>query len=161
MDSYESVVHSGDKTSIAIVGMPASKVSDTLDALEVLYQAVQEEPAGDLASIPKRRWWQSSNTHVVLEVAVRQARIRTNLLKIARDQVRELAIAHAKALNDAKAHAAQVDFYKQYLELAAQLRELRNFFAEHYSSELERALVQNVNLLDLAKQIMLRNKAGS
>jgi hypothetical protein len=131
MDSYESVVHSGDKTSIAIVGMPASPVSDTLELLENLYLAEQERRFGR----------------------------KSNLLKIARDQVRELALAHAKAINDAKATAAQVDFYKQYLELAAHLRELRNFFAEHYSDDLERATVERVNLFDLAKRIMLRNKA--
>jgi hypothetical protein len=79
------------------------------------------------------------------------------------EQVEILALAFAKAQSDLKARAAQGDFYKEYLRMVEEHRELRAFLRDHFPDDLEVAVALNMPLLNMVKatMLMLKKKNGS
>jgi len=81
-----------------------------------------------------------------------------NALAISRLELKELALAHATALNNANAQKIQADFAEQHRILAGDLSEFRRFLLDNFPNELARGVELKRSLFDVAKEILLEKK---
>ena len=76
----------------------------------------------------------------------------------ARAQVAELALAHQALLSEVNQAGIRQSFMLEHDRMAADLRSLRGFLKERFGADMEKAELLNTPLLEVAKQIMLRDK---
>lgn len=128
---YDVSAVRGDPAAVAIKGMPASTLADTLNALER----------------QRAEWTKDVESGFVDDEAL-----------VLRKEVAVLALAYGKLQNAQSAATNREDFYQQFLKLTADLRDFRRFLMEHFQADLFRAEELNTPLLVVAKMIMLDSK---
>jgi hypothetical protein len=145
------------KASQAIEGLPVSETADKLELIERLYRQWSSEGA---VSVPlPYRDWKAAITGRVKLTRAQIVQLASDPVKIFRQEIKELALALGKALNDKKALSSLADIGQAHIQAQKRDQELRSFLMEHFEEELMVATARNVPLHRLAMDIMLRGRS--
>ena len=131
------------RAALAIEGMPASPIADQLEKCEKLYQDWKADHTGFIGGMVKAfAWFVGSHPETGI--------------KILRAMLADLAIAHAKLQNDAKAYEINRETTAQVHKIHGDHAALRAFLYSNFNAELMEADAVNKPLLQLCKEIMMK-----
>ena len=145
-ETHERMFMLGDPAAPALAGIRASEIADKIERYEGLY-------AKELTKFPLSRF----HSFVAWVFGFDHWR-RANA--IARMELKDLALAHATALNSEVARKAQEDLAVQYRALGGDLNDFHHFLMEHFRNETMAAIDTNQTLFQLAKQLLIDFKKG-
>lgn len=167
------------KAKLAIEGMGPSPIADKLELYEKHYDNWLEANAENSAYNPASEIAAAAETGLTGKVlvavfgpvinrmlhSVQRATLEFYKmpLKIFRQEVEELALAHAKAMSDLKAGTVRESFHAEYLRMCDANRQLRAFLISNFPEYVETADALKTPLIDVCKRIMLdqRGSAGA
>jgi hypothetical protein len=147
-------MYSDSAAAVAIAGMADSELVRRLVRLEGCYQALTDTFESRVAWEPNM--FARRNTVIRKLVAIRE--IHGEVVDAIRAQVAELALAHQALLSEVNQAGIRQSFMLEHDRMAADLRSLRQFLKERFGSDMEKAELLNTPLLEVAKQIMLRDR---
>jgi hypothetical protein len=157
----DSIAHDGSyedfKASQAIEGLPVSEAADKMELLERLY--IQWASEGSVSVPLPWRDWRAVFTGRVKLTRAQIVQLAADPVKIFRQEIKELALALGKTLNDKKALQSQAHVGKAHIEAQKRDEELRAFLFAHFEDELRVATSRNIPLHQLAMDIMLRGRS--
>jgi hypothetical protein len=146
------------KASQAIEGLPKGEIADKMEAYEGLYRQWSEEGSADVP-VPRRDWRAVFTGRVKLTRA-QIVSLAADPIRIFRQEIKELALALAKELNDKRARLSMADIGQAHIEAQKRDQKLRQFLFEHFETELQLGTAQNIPLHQIAMDIMIRSKQG-
>lgn len=156
LESWERMFIAGDPAAPALAGIRKSEIADKLE----LYEKHYSEETKSLSDAKVRRpkillmllgWLGFHHTEDALALA-------EGALKIARMELKDLALAHATELNRQNAEVIKADFYKQYTELAGNMNDFHHFLMDNYPVQTREATEQHRTLFDTAKSIIIEQR---
>lgn len=153
LESWERMFLSGDPAAPALAGIRKSEIADKLELYEKHFSEEQRSLSDARARRPKLLlaffgWMGFRHTEQALALT-------EGALKIARMELKDLALAHATELNRQNAEVIKGDFYKQYTELAGDMNDFHHFLMDNYPRETREAIEQHRTLFDIAKSIII------
>ncbi len=159
------------KARLAIEGMGPSPIADKLELYEKHYDQWIETFEESSAYDPAREMANSANTDfvgkmlctvfpktvsdIITRIHLMTREFYKTPLRIFRQEVEELALAHAKALSDLKAATVRDSFHAQYTKMVEENRQLRSFLMNNFPSYVETADALKIPLVEISKRIML------
>lgn len=162
------------KARLAIEGMGPSEIANKLELYERHYDDWLEHWGEGFSLRPADEMADSAATDLVGKILCRAfpktvtdmlERTRESAImimkgacKIFRQEVEELALAHAKAMTDLRAASARDSFHAQYCKMVDENRQLRSFLLGNFAEYVERADALHIPLIDIAKTIMMDQK---
>lgn len=126
------------KAGLAIDAMPPGAESEKAELLERHYRTWQH---GRLAGLV--------------------GRIARKPLTILRSEVELLASTVTKLMIDGKADAIREDLYKQHQRLTGDIPAFRTFLLDNYPREVREANNNNVPLLEVTRQLLVRRELAA
>jgi len=157
LEPHERMFLGGDPAAPALAGIRKSEITDKLELYEKHFAEETRQLPEELAKMPSgivlRLFGWLGFRHTENALALTQG-----ALKIARMELKDLAIAHATALNNQNAEIIKGDFYKQYTELAGNLNDFHHFLIDNYRRETEDGIATHRTLLDIAKGIIIEQR---
>jgi hypothetical protein len=144
------------KAAQAIEGLPVGDAANKLELIERLYRQWASEGSVDVP-LPRRDWIAAITGRVKLTRA-QIVQLASDPVKIFRQEIKELALALGKELNDKKALLAQADIGQAHIQAQKRDQELRQFLMEHFETELMVGTSRNVPLHQIAMGIMLSGR---
>ena len=132
-----------DQASFSIRGMPPSEIADKIEALERFYQE----------SLAQRR---DSPFRNLIRFCIPYCKVLEDQRSLARSMVEALALECARLMNDSNQEKITGTFYQAYVRLVEDVANMRRFLYEYFGDDLSRAETQNKPILDVCKEIMLR-----
>jgi hypothetical protein len=159
------------KAKLAIEGMGPSPVAEKLELYERHYDQWREEPTlfHEALEDPDNPLLLRSLVKVFRNSLLFLAAGVTRIVsaeyeipfRIFRQEVEELALAHAKALSDLKAATVRESFYAHYLKMVEENRQLRSFLIGHFPAYVETADSLKIPMIEIAKRVMLDQRGGA
>lgn len=158
LESWERMFRSGDPAAPALAGIRESAIADQLELYEKHFAEQFIPIAGEEAQRP---------VGIILDLFGRlfgfwhtekALGLTRSALKIARMELKDLAIAHATELNRQNAEVIKADFYTQYTELAGNMNDFHHFLMDNYPREIREATEQHRTLFDTAKSIIIEQR---
>lgn len=136
-------------TSRRIAGMGPSELANKLDLMEGIYHQWLGVKV-DLSGAVVQESWFTGIRRLILH---RLARVP---FKVFRAEVDLLVESCEKLRSDANAAGIQAQFYKQYLRMTEEQRQLHSFLEENFRHDVREAEVRDIPLSQLVQEIMFR-----
>jgi hypothetical protein len=166
LESWERMFLSGDPAAPALAGIRKSEIADKLELYEKHFSDEYVHVvnlATELVKLPRRAWpyrliFRLCGFVDKEDFLIKGFQAAGNALKIARMELKDLAIAHATELNRQNAEVIKGDFYKQYTELAGNMNDFHHFLMDNYPRETREAMEQHRTLFDIGKSIIIEQR---
>lgn len=147
------------KASQALEGLPPGEIADKMEFLEKEWADWFMGGSSDM--MWQTGFWSRLSSAVRGRLKLPRLDIvafASEPLRIFRLEIRELALALAKRMNDSRALEIQADIGRAHIKNQAQQEEFCKFLQQHFETDLEMGRARQKTLFDIAKDIMLRAK---